>query len=401
MSTSGHASTASRGSRRFVAVGVCGLVVWQAAVLAGVPRRTSVALGALGFVLHVVFGKAYALLPSYFDRRLAAPRAPAVHLPLSVAGVAGLAIAPLAGVPGVVGAVGATCWSLGVAVFVGVLAVTVRDNPIGAETGTGEANAHRRGVDRAANAALPVAVLYLAAGAYGTAAAAGVVPVPAALPALGLAATASHLLAAGGAALVLFAVGFRLLPRLLGASPPRPLVAVVLPAGALGPALVAAGVGGAGTLRAGAALLGVAVVGFAAAVIVLAATADRRRVGVGAVVAGPGFGVVGVTLGAGFAFGFGDAALVPAHLRLNLLGFLGLTVVGVTYHFYPPAVGRLPGVGERVARAAAAGIAGGLLVEVAGLWTRWPAAVVAGRTAGLFGALMYAWVVLGLFHERG
>jgi len=401
MSTSGHAAAASRGSRRFVAVGVCGLVVWQAAAFAGVPRRTTVALGALGFVLHVVFGKAYALLPSYFDRRLAAPRAPAVHLPLSVAGVAGLALAPLEPVPDAAGTVGAACWSLGVAVFVGVLAVTVRDNPTGGETGTGEANAHRRAVDRAANAAFPVAVLYLVAGAYATAGAAGLVPVPDALPALGLGAAASHLLVAGGAALVLFGVGFRLLPRLLGASPPRPLVALVLPAGALGPGLVAAGVGGAGTLRAGAALLGVAVVGFAAAVVVLAARADRRRVGVGAVVAGPGFGVVGVTLGAGFAFGVADAALVAAHLRVNVLGFLGLTIVGVTYHFYPPAVGSLPGIGDRLARAAAAGIAGGLLVEVAGLWTSWPAAVDAGRAVGLLGALAYAWVVLGLFYERG
>lgn len=401
MGTSGHAATASRGSRRFVAVGICGLVVWQAAVLTGVPRRTSVALGALGFVLHVVFGKAYALLPSYYDRRLVAPRAPAIHLPLSVAGAACLAMAPLDGVPRVAAAVGAAAWGLGVAVFVAVLAVTVRDNPTGTETGTGSANEHRRTVDRAANAAVPVAVGYLAAGAYATGGAAGVVPIPPSLPALGLAPAASHLLVAGGAALVLFAVGFRLLPRLLGASPPRPLVGVVLPAGALGPGLVAAGVGGAPTLRTGAALLAAAIVGFAAAVVVLVARADRRRLGVGAVLAGPVFGVLGVTLGVGFAFGFADATLVPAHLRVNVLGFLGLTIVGVTYHFYPPAVGTLPGVGQRPARAAAAAIAGGLLVEVLGLWSTWPVAVTAGRAVGLAGALAYAWVILGLFYERG
>jgi hypothetical protein len=165
MGASGHAATASRGSRQFVAVGVCGLVVWQAAVLVGIPRRTSVALGALGFVLHVVFGEAYALLPSYYDRRLAVPRAPAVNLPLSVVGAACLALAPLDGVPRAAAGVGATAWGLGVAVFVGVIAATVRDNPTGSETGTGEANAHRRPVDRAANATVPVAVGYLAAGA--------------------------------------------------------------------------------------------------------------------------------------------------------------------------------------------------------------------------------------------
>ena len=126
---------------------------------------------------------------------------------------------------------------------------------------------------------------------------------------------------------------------------------------------------------------------------------------VDAVALGPGLVAAGVggagTLGVGFAFDFADASLVSAHLRVNVLGFLGLTTVGVTYHFYPPAVGTAPGVGERHARLAAAAIAGGLLAEVAGVWTAWPVAVTAGRTVGLAGALTYAWVVLGLFHERG
>lgn len=77
--------------RRFVLAGVGFLLVWQVARLAGVPRRTEVVLGLSGFVLHVLFGKAYALLPAYFDRGLAWPRAPAVQFPLTVLGVLGLA----------------------------------------------------------------------------------------------------------------------------------------------------------------------------------------------------------------------------------------------------------------------------------------------------------------------
>ncbi|WP_205254130.1 MULTISPECIES: hypothetical protein [Halostella] len=399
-----RASTASRGSRRFVAAGVCFLVAWQVAALVGVPRRTTVALGAFGFVLHVVFGKAYALVPTYFDRSLAVERAPAVHLPLSVAGVTGLALGPLSGVPRAAATVGTLAWCAGAAVFVGVLALSLRGNLTGGETGTGSANAHRRRVDRAANAAAPFAVGYVGLGSV------ALLPslrVGSALPFTVTSAAASHLLVAGGAAVLLFAVGFRLLPRLLGASPPAALVAVVLPAGAVGPALLASGltgvlptVAGVPTLRVGAALVAAAVVGFGAAVVALVARADRRRPGVGALVAGACCGVLGVGFGIGFVFGVLTPALAPAHLRLNVLGFLGLTIVGVTYHFYPPAIGSLPGVGVRLARAAAAALTVGLLVEVVGLWVASPPTVAAARLVGVAGALTYAWVILGLFYER-
>ena len=54
----------------FLAVGLAAFVAWQAAALAGLGRRVAVALGLLGFVLHVVFAKGYTLVPSYFARRL-------------------------------------------------------------------------------------------------------------------------------------------------------------------------------------------------------------------------------------------------------------------------------------------------------------------------------------------
>lgn len=189
----------SRWSRVLVAAGVVFLVAWQVTTLAGLGRRTAVSLGLYGFVLHVVFGKAYALVPSYFDRDLAWPRAPAVQAPLT---------------------------------------------------------------------------------------------------------------------------------------------------------------------------------------------------GLGA-----------VALGLSFAFGSRTGPLVVAHYRLNLLGFLGLTVVGVTYQFYPPTVGRFPWAGDRLALATIAGIAAGLAIEVAvasvggssgldGL----PATV--GRGIALVGALGYAYLVLGVFVQR-
>ncbi|QLH78055.1 hypothetical protein HZS55_12425 [Halosimplex rubrum] len=390
-------ATLSRWSRALVASGVCWLVAWQAAAVTGLPRRATVTLGLYGFVLSVVFGKAYALVPSYFDRSLAWPAAPAVHLPLAVAGTAGLALAPLESVPAAVGAVGATAWTAGVAVFLATLGWTLRDNPTGAETGTGDHAADRRPVDRAANLFVPVVFAYLAVGSWATLAG-RVAAVPALLD--GYPPRATHLLAAGGAALLLFAVGFRLLPRFLVVDLPPWVPWVVLPPGALGPALLATGLPAGPVFRAGAVLEAVAVVGFAAVYARLFRATDRDRVGFDGPLLGVGFGVLAVALGLSFAFGSVDPALVAVHHRLNLLGFLGLSIVGVTFQFYPPTVGRFPGAGDRLARVAMGLIAGGLGLELAGAVVPVALARTTGRALALAGSLAYASLVLGVFVQR-
>ncbi len=84
---------------------------------------------------------------------------------------------------------------------------------------------------------------------------------------------------------------------------------------------------------------------------------------------------------------------------MNLLGFLGLTIVGVTYQFYPPAAGRFPGADDRTAVAAAGLLAVGLAVEVAGLLGGPGALVVAGRALALVGAVAYAALLVGLLRR--
>ncbi|MDX1746408.1 MAG: hypothetical protein R3324_10765, partial [Halobacteriales archaeon] len=81
-----ESETVSVGSRRFVTASVLFLVAAQGAALLGLGRRSVVTLALLGFVLHMLFGKAYALVPSYFVRDLAFPRAPMRQLPFSVTG---------------------------------------------------------------------------------------------------------------------------------------------------------------------------------------------------------------------------------------------------------------------------------------------------------------------------
>ncbi|MEF8853500.1 MAG: hypothetical protein V5A28_13980 [Haloarculaceae archaeon] len=389
-------ATASRWSRVLVATGVFALVAWQVAVVGEAPRRTAVTLGVFGFVLHVVFGKAYALVPSYFDRELAWSHAPAVQLPLTAVGVGGLALAPLSPVPGVVGTVGAIAWGLGVGVFLATLLATVRTNLTGAETATGEHNADRRPVDRAANLFVPVALAYLAAGTWETLALHA--PIPGLLD--GYPPRVSHLLAAGTAAVLVFAVGFRLLPRFLVTRVDRRLPWAVLPAGALGPALVAVGLPGGPLLHAGAGLEAVAVAGWAVAFGRLYRSSDRDRVGFYGPLAGALAGLGGVAFGLWMAFDSVVQSLAVAHYRLNVLGFLGLTVVGVTYQFYPPAVGRFPGAGDRLALVSMALVGAGLAVEVAGALASVGHAATAGRLASLAGALLYAYLVLGVFLQR-
>jgi len=389
-------ATTSRWSRVLVATGVVALVAWQAAVLVDLPRRTAVTLGVYGFVLHVVSGKAYALVPSYFDRGLAWSVAPAVQFPLTTVGVACLALVPLSGVPELVGTVGAVAWTLGVAVFLGTVLATVRSNLLGAETGTGEHNADRRPVDRAANLFVPVVLVYLAVGTWETLA------MHTAAPGLldGYPPRVSHLLAAGTGALLVFAVGFRLLPRFLVSSVDRRLPWLVLPPAAVGPALIAVAIPAGPLLHAGAGLEAVAMVGWAVVYVRLYRATDRDRVGFYGPLAGVAAGVVGVALGITMAVESVSVSLVVAHYRLNVLGFLGLTIVGVTYQFYPPTVGRFPGAGDRLALGTMALLAGGLAIEVVGAFSSAGGVATAGQVVSLVGTLAYAYLVLGVFVQR-
>lgn len=390
------AAIVSRWARRYVLTSAFFLVVWQAGALADIPRHAEVVLGVYGFVLHMVFGKAYSLVPTYFDRELAFPYAPAVQFPLVVTGVLGLAGAALRVGPSWLGAVGALLWALGVTVFVGTLLWTVRSNLTGRETATGRANAERRPVDRLANGFVPVALGYLVAGTYETLALQTGVP-----PLLdGYPPQVTHLLAAGTAGVMVFALGFRLLPRFLVATPPRTLVALVLPAGALGPALLAGYLWTGLAFRVGALVEALAVAGYALAIGVLFVRSERRRVGFYGVLAGAAAGATAVGLGLSFAFGHVSPSLVLAHLRLNLLGFLGLTIVGVAYQFYPPAVGTFPGASDRAALVSIGGIAGGLILQVVGLGGDVPPAATLGQLLTLVGTGLYAYVVAGVFAAR-
>lgn len=391
------AERVARWARAYVAAGAAFLLLALGSVLTALPQRTVVVFSLFGFVLHTVFGKAYSLVPTYFDRSVSKPRLLAAQWPLTVFGTVamGAASSGIFAVPWL-DALGALAWALGVSVFLGVVSWTIRDNLTGAETATGDAAAERQPVDRLANMFVPLALAYLAVGSYAVLAARTGLPVVVD----GYLPRATHLLAAGTATLLVFALGFRLLPRFAVATPPRRAVPVVLVSGALGPALVAFGLPGGALLHAGAALESVAVLTFAASVVVLFSRSGRSRVGFYGVLTGLLIGTLGVTLGLVMAFGGLEVRVAMAHARLNLLGFLGLVIVGVTYQFYPPAVGSFTGANNETAGTAIGLLAGGLVVHAAGLVLASDLLVTTGALVAFLGGLTHVALLFGLFVQR-
>ncbi|EMA01037.1 hypothetical protein SAMN05443574_101469 [Haloarcula vallismortis] len=382
---------AERASRWFVTVSALFFVGFHVAMAVAAPRRVVVTLGLYGFVLHVLFGKAYALVPAYFDRDLAWELGPAAQFPLSVFGTTGLALAPLG--PPWLQPVGTALWVGGVAVFLGTLGWTIRDNITGAATGTGGPNAHREPVDRVANVAVPIALGYLVFAAGGALATA--VGFESVLPQ-----QLSHLLAAGTAALFVFGVGFRLFPRFLVAAVPRPVVALIVAAGAIGPALLGFGLFDHRLLLVGGVVEAVAVVSFALSYLTLFLRSERRRVGFYAVLVAAAAGVVGIGLGLTIAVTGRESALVSAHYRAMLSGFLGLTVVGAAFQFYPPAVGVLPYADDRTALLSIALLGSGLGIQLLDLVGRFDWMKSVGTAAGVLGALLYTYLLIAAFARR-
>lgn len=402
----------SRWTRRFVIASGLFLLAWTAGTLLGVPKRTEIFLGVFGFVFNMVFAKGYTLIPSYFDRTLASPWLPAIHFPLAVLGTVGLGLASIvsAGALGPITAGtlagantseaialgGIALWSVGVLVFVGGTIWSVRGNLVGSETATGEHNRHRQSVDRLANRFVPVALAYLLFGTYELSA--SLTPLPPIFD--GYPPRSTHLFAAGTAALLIFAIGFRLLPRFLGASPPTLLVGLVLSLGAIGP------LGLAWTLPAGEwlPLFGIvealAVLGYAAAIGLLFARSKRLRVGMYGVLAGMIAGVFGVGLGLWLAVDGVSGVVYDAHVRLNLLGFLGLTIVGVAYQFYPPSASVYPGGTDRTAAISIGAFGSGLAVELVGLAATSGTLEAIGHFLALVGAVVYLYLLVGVFASR-
>lgn len=376
-------SGAKAWSRRFTVASAVFFVGWQLAVLVGADRQVPIQLAVLGFVSHMIFGKAYLLIPSYFQRALPRTRVPGVQLALSAGGTALLVLSTLGGEHrSLVAAVGAVAWCLGVAVFLGTLLsliVTRRG------FGTCAPNLGSP-AERFALSFVPVAFAYLLVGSY------GILARTAGLPVLfdGYPPRTTHLLAAGGAGLLIFALGTQLLSRFMGVTPSKPVVGIVLPAGAVGPLALAMSLGEPSLLPFAGVVETIAIVGFTALAVRGFVQSERRRVGLYGVIAGLVSAVAAAVLGLTVATGGWTAATAVVHRRLMLVGFLGLTVVGFAYLFYPPAAGTFRGASDETALLTIGLLGTGLAVESLGHLGGSPLVATSGTIVVLFGAVGYA-----------
>ena len=390
-------SGSSRWSRRFVVLSAGYFVLWRLGAVLGISRRTEVILALFGFVFHMVFGMGYLLIPSYFERVLTAKWSPAAHLGLTGFGTGLLALGSSPATPLFIEQVGATAWCLGVVLFLTTLLWTIRGNLMGRDTGTSVNRAAFQWVDQYANLFVPIALAYLALGSYELLARVSTLPrvMDGYFPRI------THLLAAGVAALLIFALGARLGPRFFNVPAPKILVGVILPAGALGPVLIATGLGGGRLFIVGALLEATAVLGFAVLFVVLFVRSDRQKIGFFGVLGGVLSGVFGVSLGLIFAFGYMTGAMISAHLQLNLLGFLGLTIVGFSLQFFPPTVGRFRGANERTALVEIFSLVCGLLILVIGYLGQSALLINLGNILALAGALVYGYLIIRLIITIG
>lgn len=321
------------GPRRFLAAAPLHLALW------GVVLATPVATapGALwlflvGFVGFTLVGFGWHLFPSMSRHRLAGMPAPAGLFLLAelgvLAGFAGLSGA-LPAAPGTeLTVLGSGAWLGTIAWFAGSLFRSAR----GARASSAPSE---RPADGAAGR------LFLVSWIFGTAAAgawlAGAI-LPG--PGFGLWLIGVHLFVLGQAALAIFAVSLRILPRSAGADAPAALAKLLGACGVGGALGVPLGLGvvppseGAWLLAPGL-LEGAAAVLFVVEIawVRLRARTPRRDqlLFVGS----------GLALWAGGAVGLGMVAtaaypFVGAHAALNLLGFVGLTVLGMWFSLLAP-----------------------------------------------------------------
>lgn len=388
-----NASTAGlkRWTQRFVVASAAAFAATLLAVPVGFDGRTVALLGLFGFVCPMIFGMGYLLLPPYAGRTLTDHRLAGVHFVLAYLGVALLVAGWLRDGIGTLFTAGAVLWAVGVATFVGSLAATV--GPVLLERPGDVLNLGDRPQrsTRVATAALPVALAYLLAGTVALLAGTPLLERSVALPRV------SHFYGFGFGALLVFALGARLLIGFYHVSPPRSLAWPTLGAGALAPAFLGAGLRHLRWFRAGAVLAGVAMGCYLLLVTVVAARTDRSRTELAGIWLGALAGAVAVAVALPLAFGAGIEDAVAIHRTLVLAGFFPLTIAGYAYQFFPVTGAQFPGASERTVAASIALLAAGVAVQAVGIAAGPSLVRSVGVALSLVGTVLYAGLLVGRF----
>lgn len=374
-------------TRYFTMASALSFVGTEALVVFGA-RRTLVTTAALfGFVCPMIFGMAYLLIPSFVGRTLVDYRLPGVHFVLAYSGAVGLIAGRMAEITDLTRA-GVVLWSLGVVFFVGVLAWTVvpalRERP--AVLTRSEDRPERS--TRLATAMIPVSLGYLVFGTVALLGWAGFESIPAvSFPAV------VHYYGAGFGALLIFALGVRLVSGFFHVTLPRAGTWIVLGSGALGPGLLATSFWAGVAFRVGAVLQTAAVVGYAGLVGYVFWQSERRRLGLYGILLGAIAGVVATGINVPTAFGIVAPGQLSAHATTIVSGFFALTIVGYVLQFFAITSGRGRGATTRVVVGTMGMLAVGPLFRAGGLLIAMPALSRGGALLSLCGAGTYGYLV--------
>lgn len=305
-------------------------------------------LPALGFIGLMIMGMAQQFIPLYSGRELWSGRGALLQVSVSIAGVALLLIDPA------LEPVGLALWLLGTILFLLWILLTLRSQKLPVRP-QGK-HPEFRAMDVLGIPMTSAAVLYLIAASVGFLLAS---PSNAALVPFAADHWFSffHLYTLGFIALMVFGVGFHLFPRFTDTVPNLRVAKTITAMAVPGPALVALTLPFLDTpslefvFTLSAVFEAIAAVLFAVLVLDLWNRSEHRRPASAFNAAAGLWLILGVT----FASLFGiapDATLqwVPAHGWINLLGFAGFEIFGVTHEVLPPFTSMGLKVSRRVTR---------------------------------------------------
>lgn len=320
-------------TRLFAGSSALYLLVWLGAALADslspglVPWRAQLHLALLGFVGMMVLGMAYQFVPTFSGRMLARTDLALWSLVAAHGGAAGGFIALMAApraawVPMLLWLAGAVLWAANLFLTLRGPKVEALEKGLIPQESLGGAASPRARVDRWARVATAAVPLYLLA------ASAGLV---AAYDGLISYAPPLHLYTTGVIVLMIVGAGYHLLPRFTGVVPPPAYAALNVLAAIPGPAGVALAIEGPQGLFPPAALLeATAGLLFAGFVLGSILRTERRLASYWFYGASGLSLATGVLLGFVFALHYEWRIFVPAHAWVNILGFAGFMIAGVT-----------------------------------------------------------------------
>ncbi len=311
-------------------------------------RAWSLLLPLLGFIGLMIMGMAQQFVPLYSGRELWNPQAAFVQVAWASAGVFLTLIGPS------FEPFGLGLWFLSTVFFLVLILMTLRTQPLPVRP-QGKRPEFIR-MDRYGIPLTSAAVLYLIAASAGL-----LLASPSGGPLVPSAGTSwfsfVHLYTLGFIALMVFGVGFHLLPRFLDSPPRLPLAKAVLVLALPGPALVALTMPYLGDPALGlvfavfAAFEATAAVLFAILILDVWWRSERRRTSSAFNAAAGLWLILGVSLAT--LFGIDPAHFlpwVPAHGWVNLLGFAGFEIMGVTHEVLPPFASKGLAVSRRATR---------------------------------------------------